>query len=101
MSLEQNINNSIFSLSQLKNIKKQTDYTKDINMYAKEFNDETNYQVNSDKKIQDKLSQFSEKVTIKPKKAREKAKDAIINKQAEYILSEDNNPMRNKMDTNM
>ena len=101
MSLQQNTNNSIFSLYQLKNIQKQTDYSKDMNMYGKEFNKEINYQVNSDKKIQDELSQFSEKNTIKPKKAREKAKDAIVNKQAEYILSQDNNPTRNKMDPNM
>ena len=101
MSLQHNTNNSIFSLYQLKNIQKQTDYAKDMNMYGKEFNKEINYQVNSDKKIQDELSQFSKKVTIKPKKAKEKAKDAIINKQAEYILSQDNDPIKNRMDPNM
>ena len=97
MSLEENINNSIFSLSQLMNMQK-TEYT---NMFDKEFNEENNQQVNSDEKIQDEVSQFSEEFAIKPKEAREKAKEAIINKQAEYILSQDNNPMRNKMDPNM
>ena len=77
MSLEQNINNSIFSLSQLMNMKKQT---KHINMSDKEFNEEMNWQVNSDEKMQDEVSQFSEEVAIKPKEAREKAKEAIINK---------------------
>ena len=98
MSLQQNTDNSIFSLSQLKNIKKQTDYT---NMSDKEFNKEMTWQVNSDEKVQDEVSQFSEEVAIKPKEAREKAKEAIINKQAEYILSQDNNSMQNKMDPNM
>ena len=98
MSLQQNTNNSIFSLSQLKNMKKQSDC---INMSDKEFNKEMNWQVNSDEKVQDEIFQYSEEVAIKPKEAREKAIDAIINKQAEYILSQDNNPMQNKMDPNM
>ena len=38
MSLEENINNSIFSLSQLMNMRK-TEYT---NMFNKEFNEEKN-----------------------------------------------------------
>lgn len=101
MSLQQNTNNSIFSLSQLMNMQKQTKYAKDINISDKEFNKEMNQQVNSDEKMQDELSQFSEEVVIKQKEAREKAKNAIINKQAEYVLSQDNNPTRNKMDPNM
>ena len=98
MSLQQNTDNSIFSLSQLKNMKKQSDC---INMSDKEFNKEMNWQINDDEKVQDELYQFSDEVAIKPKEAREKAKEAIINKQAEYILSQDNNPMQNKMDPNM
>lgn len=98
MSLQQNTNNSIFSLSQLKNMKKQNDC---INMSEKEFNKEMNWQVNSDEKVQDEIFQYSEEAAIKPKEAREKAIDAIINKQAEYILSQDNNSMINRMDPNM
>lgn len=94
MSLQQNTSNSIFSLSQLKNMKKQSDC---INMSDKEFN----WQVNSDEKVQDEVSQYSEEAAIKPKEAREKAIDAIINKQAEYILSQDNDTIKNKMNPNM
>ena len=77
MSLQQNTNNSIFSLSQLKNMKKQSDC---INMSDNEFNKEMNWQINDDEKVQDEVSQFSEEVAIKPKEARETAKEAIINK---------------------
>ena len=77
MSLQQNTNNSFFSLSQLKNMKKQSDC---INMSDKEFNKEMNWPINDDEKVQDEVSQFSEEVAIKPKEAREKAKKAIINK---------------------
>ena len=94
MSLQQNINNSIFSLSHLRLMKKQNKGIKDTNISDKKLNKEINQQVNSDQKMQNEVSQSSEKVAIKQKKARKKAKDAIINKQAEYILSQDNNQIK-------